>query len=239
MSSVIKNTYKLRQKCVLLTCDNGYLSNAAETYANNLFDLCHVSRHKRSDKTIPQSLYDTLNNQEVDYLFNFLAPIIIPKGILEKVTKSSINFHPAPPEWPGVGSASFALYENEKTFGACAHLMHKKVDSGPIIRTTRFPILTEDTCETLFSRALNFSLFLFYEVLYEIYCTGTISLSGEKWKGKTTTRAQFEKWMTLTPESPVNEIHRKVRALRHSLFPGPYIEIDGLKFELPPNKSKA
>ncbi|MFO1497488.1 MAG: formyltransferase family protein [Verrucomicrobiota bacterium] len=222
--------------CVLLTGGDERLAKATEQYARSLFDVRHISRHGRDHKTLPAELLELLNQEKVDFLFNFLAPIIFPGTVLGAIGRASINFHPAPPEWPGVGSASFALYEKQATFGVTAHFMTERVDAGRIIRVQRFPILPNDTCERLFDRALDYMLLLFYEVLLEVSQNGEAAASDEQWKRKAITRRQFEKWMTLTPADSTEEIERKARALRHSRFPGPFLEIGGFRFELPPHK---
>lgn len=222
--------------CILLTSDNEHLASSAETFARTLFDVRHVSRHSRSQKSLPSELVSLTQESEIDFLFNFLSPMIIPGSVLGAVKRASINFHPAPPEWPGVGSASYAIYENDRTFGVTAHVMTEKIDAGPIVRVIRFPIFPADTCDRLFGRALNYSLILFYEVLSEIGQSGAVPSTGETWKRRTLTRAQFEKWITVSPQDPSDEIQRKVRAVRHSRFPGPFIEVAGLRFELPPRK---
>jgi len=224
------------QSCILLTSDNEQLASSAEAFARSLFDVRHVSRHNRNQKALPPEVVDLIDRSEIDFLFNFLSPMIIPGNILRAVKRAAVNFHPAPPEWPGVGSASYALYENDQSFGVTAHVMTEKIDAGPIVRVVRFPIFPADTCDRLFDRALNYTLILFYEVLAEIVHSGAVPSSGEAWKRKALTRAQFEKWITLSPQDPLEEVQRKARAIRHSRFPGPYIEVAGLRFELPPRK---
>jgi methionyl-tRNA formyltransferase len=222
--------------CALLTCADEHLASSTESYTKTLFDVRHVSRHRRDDTALPAGLTRALASEQVDFLFNFLAPVIYPGEILKKIRRSAINFHPAPPEWPGVGSASFALYEGDKEFGATAHLMTERVDAGEIVRVIRFPIFPEDSCDRLFERSLNYTLILFYEVLAEAYASGTLGRSGETWKRKAGTRKQFENWMTLSPGDSPEEVARKVRALRHSRLPGPFFDLAGFRFELPPRK---
>jgi methionyl-tRNA formyltransferase len=157
----------------------------------------------------------------------------VPERILQSIKRSAINFHPAPPDWPGIGSASYALYEGDETFGVTAHVMTAKVDSGPIVRSLRFPIVPEDDCESLWNRALNFSLFLFYDVLAHVARVGDAQPTGEAWRRSAIRRADFEKWMRIVPSDSPEEVRRKVRALSHSRLPGPYVEVAGMKFHLP------
>ena len=219
--------------CILLTSDREHLSSAAETFARKLFDVKHVSRYPRDARHLAAEVTDLTRGGEIDFLFNYLSPVIVPERILQSITRAAVNFHPAPPEWPGVGSASFALFEGDESFGVTAHVMTAKVDSGPIVRTLRFPVLADDDCESLFQRSLNFSLFLFYDVLVHVAQTGQATLCDESWKRGAVRRAEFERWMRVMPSDSADEVRRKVRALRHSVLPGPYVEVAGMKFHLP------
>jgi methionyl-tRNA formyltransferase len=222
--------------CALLTLDHEHLAHSAEEFARSAFDVRFAIRHGRNQKSLSPELNQLLSQQPVDFLFNFLSPVILPEELLAKVKRAAINFHPAPPEWPGIGSASFAIFENAADFGVTAHLMTGQVDAGPIVRVIRFPIMRVETCEQLFSRSLNYSLILFYELLAVVAGNGLVEPSGESWQRKAITRKQFEKWMTLSPDDSPDLIRRKERAVRHSRFSGPFIEVAGLRFEMPPRK---
>lgn len=221
-----------RPSCVLLLSGPDYLTDCASTYCNLLFDVKHESRYNRHSKELDQNLYTLMQKSPVDYLFNFLSPVIVPDIILKRVKKAAINFHPAPPKWPGVGSASYALFENDQTFGATAHLMREEVDSGNIIKITRFPILPSDTAGSLFDRSLIYTLMLFYDVLHQTSKTKQVAPSSQQWERKPRTRAGFEKWMMVSADDSENTIRRKIKALKSKKFPGPYIEIAGHLFEL-------
>jgi len=223
--------------CVLLTSDHEHLAHSAQRFAEGLFDVRFVSRQSRAQKTLPAECTRVLLEQRVDFLFNFLSPVILPAALLAGARKAAINFHPAPPEWPGIGSASFALFEDATQFGATAHVMTAQVDAGTILRVQRFPIAADDTCEHLFARSLDCSLELFRSLLADLAATGQVTPCGETWGRKAVTRKQFETWMTVAPTDPVELIRRKERALRHSRFPGPFMQVAGLRFELPPRHS--
>jgi methionyl-tRNA formyltransferase len=219
--------------CILLSGDHDHLASSAERFARKLFDVKHVSRYPRDAKHLAADVTDLTRQGQVDFLFNYLCPVIVPERILQSIKRSAINFHPAPPDWPGIGSASYALYEGDETFGVTAHVMTAKVDSGPIVRSLRFPIVPEDDCESLWNRALNFSLFLFYDVLAHVARVGDAQPTGEAWRRSAIRRADFEKWMRIVPSDSPEEVRRKVRALSHSRLPGPYVEVAGMKFHLP------
>jgi methionyl-tRNA formyltransferase len=222
-----------KHSCILLTGDHDHLSASAEVFARKLFDVKHVSRYPREAQYLAAEVTDLTRDGSVDYLFNYLSPVIVPDRILQSIRRGAVNFHPAPPDWPGVGSASFALYEGDESFGVTAHMMTPQIDAGPIVRSMRFPIIADDDCESLWARALNFSLFLFYDVLAHAAASGQVQPCGDQWKRSAITRGDFEKWMRIAHSESADEVRRKVRALRHSTLPGPYVEVAGMKFHLP------
>jgi methionyl-tRNA formyltransferase len=222
--------------CVLLTSDHPQLAPVAEAHARQLFDVRHVSRHGRSEHQVPSAAREAALSGSVDFLFNFLAPMIVPVDMLSAIRRESINVHPAPPEWPGVGSASYALYAGDATFGVTAHRMTAQVDAGDILRVVRFPIGLDDNCDAVFDRALSRSVSVFIEVCDVLAHDGRLTPSGDRWARPATTRAQFEQWMHISPSDPEEEIARKVRAVRSRRFPGPFVELAGFRFELPPKR---
>jgi len=170
-----------KKKCALLMSSHRHLADSAEDYCSRLFEIVFVTRRSRKDNQLPKELSEIADAGKIDYLFNFLSPIIVPSGVLGKVKIDSINFHPAPPEWPGVGSSSYALYEGCESYGVTAHKMLHKVDSGEIYDVARFPVLTEDDCESLFRRSIEYSLIQFYRVIEKVGREGVLKPTGEKW----------------------------------------------------------
>jgi len=223
-----------RQSCVLLLSDHEELADRAERIARERFEVRAVARHARHDRALANTI---TRAQDTEFLFNVLSAVYIPTETLAHVSDLAINFHPGPPEWPGVGSASYAIYDGQLTFGVTAHLLTERFDAGAILRVRRFPILAEDTCETLFQRALARSVDLFDELSKEISEGEYPGPSGERWARRAVTRVEFERWMTLSPDASPQEVARKERALRHSRFPGPFVEVGGYRFELPPRSA--
>lgn len=224
----------VKYRCVLLMTDRTDLADPAKAFASALFDLRHASRHARDEKTFPAAAAAAVSGGDVDVLLNFLAPMIVPSRVLEGVRREAINFHPATPDWPGIGSASYALYRGDAEFGVTAHRMTATIDGGEIVRVMRFPVEREDTCETLFDRALGHSVGVFRDVCEELARNGRLQPSGDRWARPAITRREFERWMLLSPDDAREEVARKVRALKHSRLPGPFFLIDGARVPVDP-----
>lgn len=73
-------------------------------------------------------------------LLSFASSVIVPRRILDAIGYGAFNFHPGPPNYPGWAPAYFAARDRVTIFGVTAHVMHERVDSGPIIALDMFEI---------------------------------------------------------------------------------------------------
>ncbi|GIW21796.1 MAG: hypothetical protein KatS3mg068_0803 [Candidatus Sericytochromatia bacterium] len=175
---------------------------------------------------IPKKAFEN----ECDILFSYSSPWIIPSSILELTKTYNINFHPGSPEYPGSGCFSFALYNNENTFGVTAHLMNTKVDTGKIIKVRRFPIYPEDTVKSLIDRTYFNMILLAEEILNELFETNKLEFSNETWKRKPYTRKDLESLYCIKSTNiSKEELQRIIRSTYYPPFL-PYIIINGYKF---------
>ena len=179
---------------------------------------------------------DDYTGEKPDVFVNFLSPKIHKGLVLEC---PNVNFHPAPPRYPGRGGASRALFDyndeeftsKETQFGATAHGMVEKVDAGPIFWVERFNITTNDTCETLFAKAELACVELLDRCLYQFNISGRFHEINEQWSGPAWTKKMFDDWLVLDAHDE-ETFHKKIKAARHSRFPGPYLYRHGRRFAL-------
>lgn len=159
-----------------------------------------------------ESFPDSLNNWKGDLLISYLSQWIIPATLLKNTSFAAINFHPGPPEYPGIGCTNFAVYNNEKEFGITCHYMLDKVDTGKIIEVKRFAITNNDTVYNITQQCYEVILETFYKVMEELIETGKLPQSAEKWKRTPYTRKQLNELCTLTPQMSADEINRRIKA---------------------------
>jgi len=176
-------------------------------------------------KKIPKEVL----KEEGDLLISFLSPWVIPVSLLNRFD-IAINFHPGPPEYPGNGCYNFALYEEAKEYGVTCHFISKEVDAGPIIEVIRFPVLPNETVESLRDKSLGYLLVLFFDILCKIIKGENLKPSGERWKRRAFTRKDLDKLCRITPDMPREEVIKRVRATYYPGMPGAYIELFGMKF---------
>ena len=74
-------------------------------------------------------------------LICFSTGVVIPAALLGRLARAGYNFHAASPEYPGRDPHHFAVYERAKWYGATAHKLTAKVDTGPIVGVKRFPVV--------------------------------------------------------------------------------------------------
>lgn len=167
-----------------------------------------------------------------DILVSYLSPWIIPPQSLQSAAAGAVNFHPGPPEYPGIGCTNFALYERAREFGVTAHHMNPKVDTGAVIAVRRFPILDEDSVHSLTMRCYEHIEALFRAVFEAFFKTGAWPVSTESWTRPPFRRKQLDELCRITPDMSPEEIARRARATTYPGMPGPFVEIAGRRFEL-------
>lgn len=192
-----------------------------------------VAVGSRNDK-FPSELFDT----ETDILVSYLSPWIIPDRILNNVRKASVNFHPGPPQYPGSGCTNFALYNEENEFGVTAHLMNAKVDTGKILQVSRFPIHPADSVFTLTQRCYEEISRIFPAVMNHLINGDFLPECNEEWTRKPFTRRELDDLCRITPDMSKDEVRKRVRATVFPNMPGPFIELNGFRFEYREDEKK-
>ena len=173
-----------------------------------------------------------------DYIFCFRSLFILPKYLIDRARIASINFHPAPTEYPGSGCLNFALYDNADNYGVTAHLMNEKVDNGKILECRRFPIVKSDTVDSLLARTHLELLELFYDVTAGIRIHGVkyieeklLESAHEHWNGEARKLSELNKLKIINIHATKHEMERVIRATYTELYP-PKVILHGFEFFL-------
>lgn len=178
-------------------------------------------------------LPENIRRWEGDYIVSYLSRWVVPEELLKRARLAAINFHPASPEYPGIGCNNFALYENAKEYGVTCHYMAGKVDTGRIIAVKRFPVYPEDDVAALLKRTYENQIALFFEIVQLMAESRPLPVSSETWTRPPFTRKQFNELFRITPDMPKDEIARRVRAVSYGPYQ-PYVEVEGYRFEYKP-----
>lgn len=194
----------------------------------------HIKQNFSNYALIEGENSDPLPNMDwtCDYLISFLSPWIIPEHVLAQA-KYAINFHPAPPKYPGTGCYNFAIYDKQTEYGATCHHMATKVDTGNIISVKFFPMYKEDTIYTLKNRTMDNIIQLFYDITDIIKNNLPLPVSDLHWLRTPYKRKDLIELCKITPDTTNEEITLRIQA---TYFPGakdmPFIELAGKRFVL-------
>lgn len=169
-----------------------------------------------------------------DYIVSYLSRWVLPPDLLGRAGRAAINFHPASPDYPGIGCTNFALYEDATEYGVTCHHMAAQVDTGPIIAVKRFPVLPEDDVASLLKRTYENQIALFFEIAPLMAEGRALPTSGEVWTRPPFTRRQFNELFRITPDMSRDEISRRIRAVSYGSWQ-PYIDIQGYRFAYKPS----
>ena len=212
-----------------------FLGKADDPYCTRALKFCQQNFAKVSYALGKwgDPLSDDIRRWEGDYIISFLSRWVVPEDVLNRAKKAAINFHPASPDYPGIGCNNFALYENAKEYGVTCHHMASKVDTGKIIAVIRFPVYPEDDVTELLKRTYDNQISLFFEIVQLMVEGKDLPISQEFWTRPPFTRKQFNELFKITPDMSKEEIGRRVRAISYGTWQ-PYIEIEGFKFEFIP-----
>ena len=192
------------------------------------FPTCEINVYLSSRKIpIPKDLLDW----EGDYIFSYLSQWVLPDDLLKKAKIAAINWHPAPPNYPGIGCTNFAMYKKETLFGITCHKMEAKVDSGQIIAVRRFVIAPSDTVFTITQKCYALIQVSFLEVIKLISENKGLPHSDEVWTRKPYTRRELNELCKLDFSMSEEEFRLRIKATTYK-EPWAFIEFFGYKFYL-------
>jgi methionyl-tRNA formyltransferase len=179
------------------------------------------------------SLPDHVLNWSGDILISFISSWVLPASLLERAKIAAINFHPGSPDYPGTGCTNFALYDGAKDYGVTCHYMKAVVDTGDIIKVSRFALQPADTVYAVTMKCYELIEQQFYEIMDLLRKGDPLPVSGEKWTRKAYTRKELNELCEIKPGMTDEEIERRIRATTYEQ-PWAFIRIANRIFKLQP-----
>lgn len=166
-------------------------------------------------------------------LIAFCTPVIVPDTILSALDGPAYNFHPGPPNYPGLYPACFAIYDGASRFGATAHVMTSEIDAGSIVGVEWIEI--PQTIDRLNLEALSHQLVvhLFHRMAPALATSDEpLAIIPESWSGRVTTRQDFENLCEVLPDVSADEFHRRYRAVGEGHEHAMFVTLHGRRFLL-------
>mgnify|MGYP000656732927 CR=1 FL=1 len=177
--------------------------------------------------------------KKVDVLLNIhLLEIIHPENI-SALKIGGFNLHPGPlPEYAGLHTPSWAIYNGEANHGVTLHWLDPGIDTGPIAYKSIVPIKSKDTGLSLSRRCMLEGMVLVSDLLNDLTNSAdriprvSQDLSTRNYYGK----GQVPQYGTIKWNKSALQIERFVRASNYAPFTSPWgypaAEINGVKFEI-------
>ena len=175
----------------------------------------------------------------VDVLLNVHSLHIVADEVLEAPTIGSFNLHPGPlPEYAGLNTVGWAIYNGEREYGVTVHWMAPKVDAGPIVFQERFEVGPNPTPLTLSGQCARVGAQLLGRVL-ERAATDPRTIPAEAQdlsKRRYYARGQVPQDGRVDWAVPVDDLLRFTRCFEYGPFASPWgrplAEIDGELLEV-------
>lgn len=205
--------------------DDRHVERAFSFCRNNFATQACLGRHG-------DPLPDLATAWTGDAIVSYLSRWIVPKALLSRA-RVSINFHPAPPEYPGIGCTNFAIYDVARDYGVTCHHMADQVDRGDIIAVRRFPILASDDVAALLERTYDYQLALFYDVMGALVLEDALPQSPERWRRRPYTQRDLNELARISPEMSAEEVGRRVRSTTYQEW-RPELRVHGFRFVYQP-----
>ena len=174
-------------------------------------------------------------------LVSFTSGVIVPGTVLRQLGHGAYNFHPGPPQYPGWAPAHFALYDDARTFGATAHAMEVRVDSGPIVGVESFAIPENIGVRELERIAFERLAHLFWRMSRQIAREpGALPALPVAWSGTKSTRRMYQELCEIPPGVGAAELKRRIRAFDDDFRGIPLtVTLHGRRFHLTSDQPKA
>jgi methionyl-tRNA formyltransferase len=178
------------------------------------------------------SLYPLIN-KKIDFLISFGSGTVIPERIVNDKNFMSLNIHAGSPEYPGRDPHHFAIYNNAKQYGATLHLMHEKVDSGPIIDIEIFNVPKNITPDRLLGLANKAGWKILKRFFKKISEENKVNfLKSAKWGKNKTTRKMFYELCNIPLNITEEEFKKRLVATSSKNYNNLFIDIYGHRFRI-------
>lgn len=167
-------------------------------------------------------------------LVSFTSGVIVPGAVLRQLGHGAYNFHPGPPQYPGWAPAHFALYDNAQNFGATAHAMEVRVDSGPIVGVESFAIPENISVRALEQIAFVQLAHLFWRMSRELAREpGALPVLPVAWSGTKSTKRMYREFCEIPAGVSAVELKRRIRAFDDDFRGVPLtVTLHGQRFRL-------
>jgi folate-dependent phosphoribosylglycinamide formyltransferase PurN len=187
--------------------------------------VTHVVTRRNLDVVVETGLAGKL-------LIGFCTPVIVSKSILNALEGPAYNFHPGPPNFPGLFPACFAIYSCARRFGVTAHEMYENVDEGPVVGVEWVDIPLDIDRIHLEAKSHQLIMQLFERLVPEMVKGVPLTHTEDQWSGYVTRKKDFETICEVPCDISLAELELRYRAVGQGPSHSLNIKLHGVRFNL-------
>lgn len=204
----------------------GVFTKESDPYLN---DYC-----KKNNIPIFYELNKILKLENIDLIVSVQYHKILKKIHIDKAKQIAINLHMAPlPRYRGCNQFSFALINEDQSFGTTLHVLDEGIDTGGIIAMKKFPILKNYWVKDLYEKTVQESIILFKENIKKIIDNEFVTISQQEIMEEEVfyySRKDIEFIKNIDLSWSKEKILKHIKATSMPGFEPPFFLIDNKKF---------
>lgn len=203
-------------------------------FVDNFIKKNKINIPFQANSSVSKDFFDKKGNV---FLFSFGVGEIVSSDVLKKCSLA-INIHAASPQYPGRDPHHFACYDGAKEYGATAHLMEERVDSGKIIDIELVKVKENANSKKFLKIGNECGTILMERILDKILLRKEIPVPISLTWGKTKTkRSDFLEACFISSDISSTEMERKYRSFQEdAYYPNLYTLIHGHRFVIEEQK---
>jgi methionyl-tRNA formyltransferase len=150
-------------------------------------------------------------------LIGLVTSVIVPARALDALGFGAYNFHPGPPNYPGRYPSLLAIHERAAMFGVTAHVMHARVDEGPIVGVDYFPMPPQPTLARVDALAFAHLARLFWHRAKALATEPKpLPVLPISWSGRKSTLRSIAALCQIPADTAAEEMERRIAAFGES-----------------------
>ena len=160
---------------VAAVCTDSQFPNSPTMLVSNALSIPVISMEEAEQ-------YVNEHPDEIDLVISYLYWRKIRKPLLERPRYGCINFHPAIlPDWRGTAGYNIAILKKLPEWGATAHYVDEKIDTGSIIKVFKFNFDHRvETAASLEKKTQNIQMELYKSVILDVKEKGRLDAIPQK-----------------------------------------------------------
>ena len=137
-----------------------FLGKQSDFHSDKIFKLFKKNCNKIVKANSKIKIRKVLNSSlKFDFIILYRSKFILKENHIKKGVYGSINFHPATPEYRGVGGVNYAIFYKKRLFGSTCHLINSKIDSGKILNVKKFKLNKKNNLEKTLKKIYKLQYF--------------------------------------------------------------------------------